>query len=109
MYSYHAAIPVSRRVHRKNLWVMRKTMAPVASTLKNAVVEITNLNSFSSLEYPVSVMSIAALEDGCLQEMNRYWRGEKVSGQYGLELFHRAMARRDAQAWEGLQRCFAGL
>jgi hypothetical protein len=80
-------------------------------TLEKVTVETTGIacSRLSSQENMIHMMSLQELEDGCLQEMGRYWRGERASGQYGLALFYRAMVQRDAQAWEALQRCFVGL
>lgn len=86
-------------------------MPYLTQTLERPVVETTNATPSHqpSQENLIQSMSVLELEKNCLQEMGRYWHGEKVSGQYGLALFYRAMGQRDAQAWEALQRCFIGL
>ncbi len=44
-------------------------------------------------------MSLSALADRCMSEINNYRRGEPSSDQYCLEIFRRAMQERDDAAW----------
>src|SRR6266567_3318847 len=44
-------------------------------------------------------MSLPALADRCMSEINHYRRGEASSDQYCLEIFRRAMLERDDAAW----------
>ena len=44
-------------------------------------------------------MSLLALADRCMREINNYRRGEACSDQYCLEMFRRAMLERDDAAW----------
>src|SRR5689334_11209528 len=51
-------------------------------------------------------LSNAALAEQCLVELEAYRRGEPCEEAYGLELFHRATAESDPEAWKWVQRCF---
>jgi hypothetical protein len=86
-------------------------MPNMMQTLEKVAVETTDIaySLLLSQEESINILSLPELESSCLQEMNRYWRGDKVSGRYGLALFYRAMVTYDAQAWEALQHCFVGL
>jgi len=53
----------------------------------------------------LSEMPVALLAERCLQEIERFRRGEPSQEQYGLELFRRATMQRDELAWERLQHC----
>ncbi len=44
-------------------------------------------------------MSLPALADRCMSEINKYRRGEASSDQYCLEIFRRAMQEHDDAAW----------
>jgi DNA-directed RNA polymerase specialized sigma24 family protein len=44
-------------------------------------------------------MSLSALADRCMSEINNYRRGEASSDQYCLEIFRRAMQEHDDAAW----------
>src|SRR5713226_7512855 len=52
-------------------------------------------------------MSLWALADRCMSEINNYRRGETSNDQYCLEIFHRAMLKHDHQAWDLLQKRFS--
>ena len=52
-------------------------------------------------------MSLSALADRCMSEIQHYRRHEPYNDRYCLEIFHRAMVRHDPQAWELLQQRFA--
>jgi len=56
-------------------------------------------------ELPKS-MSLTALADRCMSEINNYRRGEAYSDQYCLEIFRRAMLERDNAAWLILEARF---
>src|SRR5260370_11914490 len=51
-------------------------------------------------------MSLSALADRCISEIQHYRRHEAYNDRYCLEIFHRAMVRHDPQAWELLQQRF---
>src|SRR5713226_1688447 len=51
-------------------------------------------------------MSLSALADRCISEIQHYRRHEPYNDRYCLEIFHRAMVRHDPQAWELLQQRF---
>jgi len=52
------------------------------------------------------IMSVSALADRCISEINNYRRGEPSNDQYGVELFRRALIQRDPLAWEIVQQRF---
>ncbi len=54
-------------------------------------------------------MSLSALEDRCISEINNFRHGEAFNDQYCLEIFYRAIRKRDEQAWELLVRRFRGM
>jgi len=62
----------------------------------------------SSLHAALSVrdMSLLALADGCMNEIESFRRGEPFTDQYGRELFRRALKQCDPLAWEIVQQCF---
>ena len=51
-------------------------------------------------------MSLSALADRCMSEIDKYRRKEPHTDQYCLEIFHRAMVKHDPEAWELLQQRF---
>lgn len=57
-------------------------------------------------ELPPSVMSLSALADHCMSELNNYRRGEPSDDRYGIELFRRALLQHDPLAWEIVQKLF---
>jgi DNA-directed RNA polymerase specialized sigma24 family protein len=54
-------------------------------------------------------MSLSALAQCCMQEIDGFRRGEPSDEQYGVELFRRAVTERDPLAWEAVQQCFHGM
>lgn len=69
-----------------------------------------NPDQLSSSECPKSIlnaMSLAALAEHCMSEISKYRRREAYNDQYCLEIFHRALVRRDQDAWELLQLRFS--
>lgn len=60
-----------------------------------------------NMEELPGTMSLTALTDRCISEVNNYSRGEPSSDQYCLELFRRAMLQQDQSAWELLQKRFS--
>jgi hypothetical protein len=56
---------------------------------------------------PLRVMKLSSLAERCMNEMNKYRRGEVPDNQYGLELFRRAMVEHDSDAWTCVQKCFS--
>ncbi len=61
------------------------------------------------LELLPQVMNVTELADHCMSEVNNYRHGEPSDDQYGVELFRRALMRRDALAWEIVQQRFNGM
>ncbi len=51
-------------------------------------------------------MSLSALADRCMREIEKYRRNEPYNDQYCLEIFHRAMVKHHPDAWELLQQRF---
>jgi len=51
-------------------------------------------------------MSLSALADRCMREIEKYRRNEPYNEQYCLEIFHRAMVKHQSDAWELLQQRF---
>jgi len=60
-----------------------------------------------SSEPSLSEMQVSLLAERCLQEIERFRRGEPSQEQYGLELFHRATVQQDDLAWERLEQCLS--
>jgi DNA-directed RNA polymerase specialized sigma24 family protein len=52
-------------------------------------------------------MSLTALADRCMREIEKYRKKEPYNDQYCLEIFHRAMVKHDPGAWELLQKRFS--
>ena len=52
-------------------------------------------------------MSLTALADRCMREIEKYRHKEPYNDQYCLEIFHRAMVKHDPDAWELLQKRFS--
>ncbi len=52
-------------------------------------------------------MSLTALADRCMREIEKYRHKEPYNDQYCLEIFHRAMVKHDQDAWELLQKRFS--
>jgi len=52
-------------------------------------------------------MSLTALADSCMREIEKYRHKEPYNDQYCLEIFHRAMVKHDRDAWELLQKRFS--
>src|SRR5215467_1848670 len=75
---------------------------PLADALE---MEYTSARSLQR-DLVLSQMSLAALEDCCMSEIEHYRHHEPYDDRYCLEIFHRAMVRHDLQAWELLQRRF---
>lgn len=51
-------------------------------------------------------MSLSALADRCISEIQHYRHKEPYNDRYCLEMFHRAMVKHDPDAWELLQQRF---
>lgn len=58
---------------------------------------------------PLHVMKLSSLAEHCIEEMNKYRRGEIPDNTYGLELFRRAMIEHDSDAWTCVQKCFSDI
>src|SRR5436853_3092167 len=58
------------------------------------------------MEKPLAEMSLMMLAEYCSQEINKYRHNEPSDERYGLEIFRRAVALRDPEAWAVLQRQF---
>lgn len=52
-------------------------------------------------------MSLSALADRCMREIEKYRRNEPYNDQYCLEIFYRAMVQHNHDAWELLQERFS--
>ena len=65
-------------------------------------------NHFQESHCPLSEMSLATLAKYCTQETNKYQQRKPSDGRYGLEIFRRAVALCDHDAWEMLQHQFEG-
>ena len=52
-------------------------------------------------------MSLTALAERCMSEIEKYRHREPYNDQYCLEIFHRAMVKHDIDAWELLQKRFS--
>jgi DNA-directed RNA polymerase specialized sigma24 family protein len=52
-------------------------------------------------------MSLTALADRCMREIEKYRQKEPYNDQYCLEIFHLAMVKHDPDAWELLQKRFS--
>ena len=51
-------------------------------------------------------MSLSALAERCMSQIEHYRRNEPHNDQYCLEIFYRAMVKHEPDAWEFLQRLF---
>lgn len=54
------------------------------------------------MDKPPGEMRLDALTDCCMNEINRYRRGEAHDDAYCLEIFRRAIVQQDERAWEVL-------
>ena len=69
-----------------------------------------NTDQLSSSDRPTSIlntMSLSALAEHCMSEINKYRHKEPYNDQYCLEIFRRALAQRDQDAWAFLQQRFS--
>jgi hypothetical protein len=51
-------------------------------------------------------MSVQALTERCMKELQNYGRGAPSDDRFGMELFYRALAQGNSLAWEAVQQCF---
>src|SRR5947209_10625269 len=58
------------------------------------------------MDNPLRAMSVPVLAEHCQRELDKYRRGEPSDGQYGLELFSRALLERNSLAWGAVAQCF---
>ncbi len=58
------------------------------------------------MDKPPGEMRLDALTDCCMNEVNKYRRGEAYDDIYCLEIFRRAILQQDGQAWEVLMARF---
>lgn len=81
--------------------------------MEEGIIKHNPLNSSeraSALSEPLPhTMSVTELADRCMSEITNYLNGEPSNDQYGVELFRRALAQRDALAWEIVHQRFNGL
>src|SRR5438270_3720438 len=63
----------------------------------------------SQQKYQHSEMNSSAIAGQCPCETEDYRSNETHVDQYYLELFHRALANHESDAWELLQYCFSPL
>src|SRR5688572_209949 len=54
-------------------------------------------------------MSLAELAGACREETNKFLRGEPRNDQFCFEIFERAIARRDQDAWESVIVQYRGI
>ena len=52
-------------------------------------------------------MSLTALAERCMREIEKYRQKQPYNDQYCLEIFHRAMVTHDLDAWDLLQVRFS--
>jgi hypothetical protein len=71
----------------------------------------TQGGSSASLIHEAScrILSLPLLAAHCLEEIDKYRRGEPYTEIYGLELFQRALLHKDQEAWAWVQHCFGGV
>jgi hypothetical protein len=60
-------------------------------------------------ETACEALSVSALAQRCLREVEKYRRGESSSDAYGVELVRRATVQGDQESWVWMQHCFSGL
>ena len=58
------------------------------------------------MDQPLSELNLVILAEYCTQEINKYRHNEPSDERYCLEIFRRAVALRDHEAWAILQRQF---
>ncbi len=61
------------------------------------------------MDDPPDLMGLAALEKRCQHEISNFRKGEAYDDRYCLEIFYRALKKRDDQAFELLVRNFRGV
>src|SRR2546421_9279307 len=76
-------------------------------TEKLAITCLDNLSLSEHLE--PAAMSLSALEEHTMREINNFWRGSAYNDRYCLEILRRAILQGDQHAWDCLQRCFSGI
>ena len=54
-------------------------------------------------------MSIPALTERCMKELQNYGQGAPSDDRFGMELFYRALMQHNSLAWEAVQQCFNGI
>jgi hypothetical protein len=74
-------------------------------TEKLAITCLDNLSLSEHLE--PAAMSLSALEEHSMREINNFWRGSAYNDRYCLEILRRATLQGDQRAWDCLQRCFS--
>jgi DNA-directed RNA polymerase specialized sigma24 family protein len=95
----HVPVTNTRTIGSKTERVLARPLADVLE------IEYTSARS-SQRDLVLSQMSLAALADCCMSEIQHYRHKEPYNDRYCLEIFHRAMVRHDPQAWELLQQRF---
>ena len=77
---------------------------------KDQIDEESGMHSQSSQQkYKHSLMNSSAIGDHCRCEIEHYRSNETHDNQYYLEIFHRALANHEPDAWELLQQRFSPL
>jgi hypothetical protein len=87
---------------------LHSTTLSITTDSKGATSELSrDVRDLPGLsELSPHVMSISALADRCMSEINNFRCGAPSNDQYGLELFRRALMQRDPLAWEIVQQRF---
>jgi hypothetical protein len=60
-------------------------------------------------EIACETLSVSALAQHCLKEIEKYRRGESSTDEYGVELLRRATLQGDQEAWTSMHQCFGGM
>ena len=90
----------SSSLQENDLLAQNRPPVPLAS------VYLHQDNRSQGSYYSPGEMSLLMLAEYCTQETNKYQRHEPSDERYGMEIFRRAITRRDNEAWATLQRQF---
>ena len=105
-------LPIWLLQPRKRLVRLNGSFAPVpmsslaALTIGETAVDTELSSPVPAMSELAGAMSLSALAERCMNEINNYHRGQASSDQYCLEIFRRAMLERDNAAWELLVERF---
>jgi hypothetical protein len=91
----------------------KKDTLCVASSVQQTIVQQTSTQGIASAallhEASYRLLSLPVLAAYCLREIDKYRRGEPYTEGYSLELLHRAITKKDQEAWTWMQHCFGGM